>query len=99
MTRRAFAEAAGIPVVTLKAIETRGVKPRPATIAKIEKLMAEIRASEQSELLDDRATRAAEKAAAKLAADKQRRLDAMLDRAMRAARRPMKKSAKQGGLF
>jgi|GEM_PF-6985715 len=99
MTRAEFSRASGICVPTLKAIETKGVKPRPATIAKIERFMVEIRATEQSELLDDRATRIAEKAAAKAAAARAKALDATMDRAMKAARKPLKKSAKQGGLF
>lgn len=98
LTRAEFSRASGVPVPTLKSWETRNVKPRPATIAKIEALMVEIRASEQSELLDNRATRAAEKVAAKAAANKQRALDAMLDRAMRRCR-PLSKKAKQRGLF
>jgi transcriptional regulator with XRE-family HTH domain len=99
MTRKAFAAASGVPVVTLKQIELHNVTPRPATLAKIEALQKLIGADRQQEILDGRATRAAEKAAAKLAAKAEAALDAMLDRAMRAARKPLKKSARQGGLF
>ena len=98
MTRKAYAEALGVNVVVVKAWD-RGAKPRAGSLAKIYALQKLVSADGQQEILDDRATRIAEKAAAKLAAEKQRALDAMLDRAMRAARKPMKKSARQHDLF
>ena len=93
MTRKAFAEASGVPMVTLKQIELKGVKPRAKTIAKIEKLMAEVRATEQQEILPP--NRAAEKVAARAERERDRWLDSILAK----ARRPMSKKAKQGGLF
>jgi transcriptional regulator with XRE-family HTH domain len=93
MTRRAFAEAAGIPYPTIKAIETRGAKPRPATLAKIYALQKLIGASAQSELLPPN------RAAEKMAARRERERDKWLDSMLAKARKPMSKKAQQHDLF
>jgi len=99
MTRRAFAEASGIPVVTLKQIETHGVKPRAVTLAKIYALQKRIGADGQQEILDHKAERAAIVAAAKLAAAREKALDKLHDKMLALARKPRKKSARQLSIF
>src|ERR1019366_1882774 len=98
MTRKAYAEALGVNVVVVKAWD-RGAKPRAGSLAKICALQKLVSADHQMEILDHKAEIAAARAEAKLAATRAKALDAMLDAAMKAARRPMKKSAKQSGLF
>lgn len=90
VTRAAFARASGICIPTLKQIECRGVTPHPATLAKIEALQKLIGADLQAELLDG------------LSAERDRREEAerdrLLDKMMRRAK-PLKKTARQAGLF
>ena len=95
LTRKAFSEISKIPIPTLKQIETRGVRPRPATLARLAACQVAMGANLQAELLGDAAVKSAARAAAKA----ERERDKWLDKMLRAARRPLSKKAKQGSIF
>ena len=99
LTRKAFAEISGISVQALKAHDhDPTLRLKPITQRRLAAAQLLMRANQQQDMLDDKATKLAAAKAAKAAAAREREQDKALDKAL-ARCRPLPKRAKQAGLF